>query len=377
MEGRTQSSGIRRNHDLLERYPPWIACGARTLDGHTSGRERGLHRNAVLHASAARMRRFGVFAAGADAGCVFAANRVRRDVRCNGFGFGRPLGSLEGERTQLSDGHGVAVGADGTTYVLDGLPVHLQVFPPGATGNVAPARTVPLPSSLQPEYTSNLALDGRGNFWIADKIGARLLRFALSSTSAKPNAAISPQVATQQGIKPARVAGMGMDGHGDVYCSCSYVDRGNATYGVSQYRQSKGAWKLVRSFYSHALPELPPDLVAIDGSGNIYLASPVNTIGSFGNGVFVFAADTRSGNASAVRVVRSGDLHIGFISTIAIDASGNLFVGYETDDIKSPTSHIATFAPDAGSNAKPLRLLEDKTNLHYGAGIYGNLLIAR
>jgi len=82
--------------------------------------------------------------------------------------------SIDGAETGLVGSVGVAVGADGTTFVTanpqDGGRV--EVFAPNASGNVGPTRSIVLPvanvGGASVKYTANgVALDAAGNLYVA------------------------------------------------------------------------------------------------------------------------------------------------------------------------------------------------------------------
>jgi sugar lactone lactonase YvrE len=281
-----------------------------------------------------------------------------------GRGRTKPVVVLDGPKTQLSMGNGMAVDADGTIYALvyestsSNAPVKLVVFPPNAKGDTAPERTAVLRGPVLPGYANGLALDGHGNFWVS-AIG-KLLRYPTSASGrVRPNAAISVQLDTPYGYMPANASNVALDTQGDVYCSCAVVFHGNQAIGVSEYALGSHKAILIRSFYDLVLPEVPPTSIAIDGSGTIYLASPLpNT------GVFAYAASTRSGDVRySRRFVWRADVSI---STLATDASGNVYVG--------AGSRVAAFGPNSNGHAHPSSVIFDPKHLEYGDGTYGTLL---
>jgi sugar lactone lactonase YvrE len=277
----------------------------------------------------------------------------------------RPISLLEGSKTQLSTGNGMAVDTDGTLYVVvydsasSTSPLKLLVFAPGARGNSIPERTAVLNGGLLAGYASGLALDGHGNFWISD-IG-KLLRFSTSAKGeANPNASITLQLDTPDGLMAAHSSNVAVDSTGNVYCSCTVVFQQQQAIGISEYslRRGKRA-KLVRSFYDFSLPEVPPSSIAVDPGGVMYLASSLPN-----SGVFAYDATTKSGHVIYNRRFTSGSGTI--ISSLATDASENVYVAAE--------SRVMVFGPNANGHARPLRSIVDKKHLHYDTGDYGSLL---
>lgn len=272
---------------------------------------------------------------------------------------------LKGSKTQLSTGNGMAVDTNGTIYALiqapdaSGTAMKLLVFPPEAKGNVAPERTAWLKGPLVPGNAVGFVLDGHGNFWLA-AIG-KLLRYSTSAHgSARPNASISVQLTTPDGLMAAHSSNVALDSMGNIYCACDVVYRGNQAIGVSEYAlvTSRKA-RLVRSFYDFTLPEAPPSTIAIDRAGTIYLASSLPN-----SGVYAYGPRTKSGKAHYAR--RFAGRAETMISSIATDFSGDVYV--------AAGSRIMVFAPKANGHTRPIRSIKDPRHLDYTDNDYGTLL---
>jgi sugar lactone lactonase YvrE len=280
----------------------------------------------------------------------------------------RPISVLTGAKTRLSTGNGMAVDSDGTSYVIvydaasSGSPLDFLAFAPNAHGNTAPERVAVLKGSLLAGYAVGLALDGHGNFWMTS-IG-RLMRYPTSASgTAKPNASISLQLQTPDGLMPAHAGNVATDSAGDVYCACTVVYHGNQAIGVSEYAaDARGKFTLVRSFYDFNLPEVPPSSIAIDPSGTMYLASSLpNT------GIFAYRAGTQTGNVHYWRRFVSGSDTA--IYSLATDATGRVYA--------ASGSHIIVYGAHANGHVRPLRTINDPRHLDYASGEYGTLLSVR
>jgi sugar lactone lactonase YvrE len=277
----------------------------------------------------------------------------------------KPIAVLKGVKTQLSTGNGMAVDTDGTTYFVvyegasSGSPLEFLAFAPNAHGNVAPERVAVLKGPVLAGYSIGLALDGQGNFWISD-IG-KVLRYPTSASgNVKPNASIALKLQTPAGLMPAHASNVAVDSAGRVYCSCTVVYQGAQAIGISEYAlDARGRFTLVRSFYDFNLPEVPPDSIAVDRSGTIYLASSLpNT------GVFAYRAGKKSGNVPYSRrfVTGSGTM----ISSLTTDATGKVYV--------ASASRIMVFGPHANGHVRPIRSIDDSRHLNYTTSDYGTLL---
>ncbi|HVR45330.1 MAG TPA: hypothetical protein VMT95_01625 [Candidatus Binatia bacterium] len=279
----------------------------------------------------------------------------------------RPNSLLEGSATQLSTGNGMAIGSDGTIYVVvydagsSHGPLKLLVFPPNAHGNAAPERTAVLRGPVLPGHATGLALDGHGNFWLS-AIG-KLLRYPTSAQGrVRPNASIALELDTPDGYMPAHSDNVALDTAGNVYCSCTVVYRGAQAIGVSEYALTSGRATLVRSFYDFTLPEVPPSSIAIDAAGTIYLASSLpNT------GVFAYGPKTGSGHVTPTRRFAWGSGVS--IHSIATDAAGDVYAG--------AGSRITVLGPRSNGHVRPLRTIADPRHLEYVSDTYGTLLNVR
>lgn len=280
----------------------------------------------------------------------------------------RPFAVLKGNKTELSAGNGVAMGSDGTLYVVTqaidshGAFTQLLVFAPGAHGNVAPIRTARLLGKLIPGYAIGLALDGHGNFWLS-AIG-KLLRYPTNANGvSRPNASIAVHLLTPDGLMPANSSNVALDSVGNIYAACAVVFQGAQASGISEYQlEPKMKAKLVRSFYDLNLPEVPAGSITIDRAGTMYLASSLpNT------GVFAYDASTKSGNAHYTRRF-TGPFGMMVIS-LTTDAVGNVYV--------ADGSRIMVFGPMSNGHIRPIRSIHDPRHLKYTTNDYGTLLSVR
>jgi hypothetical protein len=287
-----------------------------------------------------------------------------------------PSSVLSGSRTQLTDGHGLAVGDDGTTYVLSGSPAAVLVYAPGAKRNDAPEKVVQLSPPLLGDYAVGLALDGQGNIWTADRAGRHLLRFPIKDGVSRPNLSITPELKGPKGWVPASAEDVALDARGYVYCLCNILIDGTPLTGFSVYRPGGSSRKaIVRSFYSSSgTASIPESVLTVDPFGTIYGASGKNTTGSSGNPIFAYSTKARWGSVNPSRFLRPKRLAIDTISALATDADGHLFVGFQSAAPAS-TSQIAVF-PAAHGNDTPLYVLRDK-RLIFGPGVYGGLIVVK
>ena len=280
-------------------------------------------------------------------------------------GSAKPEALLKGAHTTLSYGNGMAVGSDGTLYVVNGSPLRLDVFAPGATGDQGPERSVRLPSTLLPGDAVGLALDGKGNFWIADEASNALRRFSLSAVGeVKPNLSIVVSMATPAGLLKAEPKAVAVDAQGHVYCACFILLHGATASGATEYMiPEHGKPSIVRAFYNLQIPASGVREMAIDGNGTIYEAAQ----GEVSATVYIFNASNAGGQVQVSRRLTNACLTN--VSSLAVDAQHNLYVALPAG--------IAVFGPRANGGSAPERWIRDPADLHYGGDQYGTLLGVR
>lgn len=273
-----------------------------------------------------------------------------------------PKNVIRGTTAELPTGTGgVAVAADGSTYVLDGANARLLAFAPGASGDDAPLRSAALPTSTY----NDLALDASGLLWTEDTVSGTLEAYAPSATgNVKPSLEIQPQLRTPNGLLPAYPVGVTTSARGDVYCACVVLYHGAQAIGVSQYRVlPSGKIRLVKSFYDFAMPEIPPESIAVDpASGTIYLGST-----RFGAPrIFAYPATTGSGEVHVKRVIVGRATTLGKFSAIAVGPNGTLYV--------ADGKHVTVFSAGAHGDAAPIRRFGDPAHIQFTPGVFGSFL---
>ena len=107
-----------------------------------------------------------------SAGNVFASNQQSNTITVYGpgaSGNAAPIRTISGSNTGLSQNDDMFLAADGTLYVgnfvigVSGFPPSVVVFAPGASGNVAPIRTI---SSSMLGSVDGLGADATGTLYV-------------------------------------------------------------------------------------------------------------------------------------------------------------------------------------------------------------------
>jgi len=236
-------------------------------------------------------------------------------------GFAGDTGSAVG--SQLNFPFGLAVDKSGTLYIADGLNNRVRKVSGGVITTVAGNGTAGFTgdnasaTSAELNNPTGVAVDSSGNLYIADSANnvVRKVANGTITTFAGSNSAgagYSGDTGTATGAQLNNPVGVAVDASGNVYIA----DAGN---------------NVVRQVYSGniitaAVGFTHPDGVAVDSSGNLYVADTVarrivklsggvyTTIAGNGNGAF--GGDDGPGAQAALNAPMG----------VAVDASGNVYI---------------------------------------------------
>jgi len=269
---------------------------------------------------------------------------------------GQYIGSITGTNSggAFTSGNapgGLAIDSSGNLYV--GSSNKVIVFPPGASGNATPLRTITASSG---GGFNGLALDNNGNLFATQttgSVGSVTAYTASSSGSVAPNASMP----YQQAIQYLNGGDIAVDPFGNVWVGNPFGNTitgyqvvgapGDGTFGSAMYSMQLGSVALQR-----------PYGMAFDQNGNLWVAN------NAGNSI-VELSPTASGTATALNTLTD----VGTLrqpNGLTFDASGNLWV----TDRSSGSPAIAEFAPGATGNVAPLaRIVGSNTGLSRPDGI--------
>ena len=216
---------------------------------------------------------------------------------------------------------GIAVDTSGNLYILDGgsnNQVVKETLQPGGTYT----------QSLVANGTNNgingpieVAVDPSGNVYIVDPGNTRVLMEPLQSDgSYDPNKQIVVADSNSTPYPLGDPQGIAVDTYGNVYisdfyCACVVKETPPASSG-NPYAQSLVADN------SAAYGLLYPQGIAVDGSGNVYITDPSN------KRVVKETPPTSSGNPYIQSLVADGSAAYGLQSPthVAVDGSGNVYI---------------------------------------------------
>ncbi len=250
---------------------------------------------------------------------------------------GTQIRSLGGSATGINGPYGIAYDSTGNLYVASSSIV---VFAPGASGNVAPSRTI----STGIAVPSGIALDAANDLFVSDgttTTSASIPVYAPGTSS--PARTLSNVVNDVFSGAP----GIAVDAAGDVFvpsetpCGALTGAPCAARNAIAMYAPGAGAPGRVIAGAATGLDD--PDHVVLDGAGNVYALDDPQT-GPF---VTVYAVST-NGNVAPARTVQLPHGSGGATSTtagIAAAANGTLYAVDFTSSTGSATSAIDVFAP--------------------------------
>ena len=255
-----------------------------------------------------------------------------------------------------------------TTLFASGavVPGSLAVLPATANGTVAAVRSIQSAVSNFGE-SFYVALDGSGNVWVTscqDNINSAgpVLAFKTSANGSNVPPAVNI-AGSNTGLSGCQL-GIAIDGSGNAYVAdntntTAFPGGQIAIFGAGQ----TGNVAPVRRIAGAAANFHAPSGVALDGGGNIYVADSGQGFAGFAGDVQVFVAGA-TGNVAATRVISGSGTGLLGPEGIAFDTSGNLYVA------NAGNNTITVYASNATGNAAPLRTISGSaTKLNQPNGV--------
>jgi trimeric autotransporter adhesin len=262
---------------------------------------------------------------------------------------------------ELDDSKGVAVDGSGNVYIADAGNNRIRkVAPTGVISTIAGNGTAGYSgdggaaTAAELNYPNGVAVDGSGNVYIADTYNHRIRKVSpsgvITTIAGNGTAGYSGDGAAAIAAALNNPGGVAVDGSGNVYIA----DAGNnrirkvaptgvistiAGNGTADYSGDGGAATAAQLNY--------PVGVAVDGSGNVYIAdqynlrirkvNPSGVISTFaGNGGGGYFGDGGAATAAGL-----------FYPTgVAVDGSGNVYIG---DHFNQCIRKVSGGLPSAGA----------------------------
>jgi len=272
-----------------------------------------------------------------------------------GTALGSPLGSPQG----------VALDAAGDLYIADATAdVIEKVTPAGALSLIAGTGSAGTPTPGPATHSAlhgptGVAVDAAGNLYIGDTgnheveevtPAGTLSMIAGTGTAGRPTAGVATASALGE------PSGLAVDAAGDVYIPDGgtsgnpYVEK-VTPQGVLSLAAGNGTVGAPRAGVATASPLRTPTGVAVDGSGDLFIAdAAANVIEKVSSGgtLSVFAGRSNgAGEQSANGVATSS--HLSSPTGVAVDASGDLYVADQTNNRIEEVTPAGTLSILAGS----------------------------
>ena len=242
-----------------------------------------------------------------------------------GTGVGPQANFLPGTQSVIADSannglsapSGVAVDSSGNVYIADG-PVLKETLSAGSYTQSVVANGLSFPKGI--------AVDGSGNVYIVDNGSRSVFKETLSAAGYTQSVVAN---AANNGLEEP--FGVAVDGSGNVYIT----DVGNGQ--VLMETLSAGGY--IQSVVANAVNNglVYPYGVAVDGSGNVYIANDYFDAVLLVNNGQVLKETLSSGGYTQSIVVSADGNGQQVPGAVAVDASGNVYIA---EGYYDPTLHV-------------------------------------
>ena len=291
---------------------------------------------------------------------------------------------------------GVAVDASGDVYIADpGTDVVEKVTPGGTlsifagTGSQGPPTAGPATSS-ELNGPQGVAVDSSGNVYIADTGNSLVEKVTpagtLSVVAGIVRSSGPPTAGAATSSELDQPGGVAVDGTGDIYIadsSNSVVEKVTPTGTLSIFAGIVASYGAPTAGAATSSSLNTPNGVAVDGSGNVYIAdtdnsvvekvTPTGTLSIFAGVVASYGAPTAGAATSSTLDYPYG---------VAVDSSGNVYIAdlYNAEVEKVTASGTLSIFAGTGSQAAPTAGTATNSPLNTPVGVAvdssGNVYIA-
>ena len=251
--------------------------------------------------------------------------------------------------TNMINPRGVARDARGRIYVTNGTANTVTVYAAGANGNVPPLAVI---GGANTGFTdpNAIAIDASGKIYVLN-LGTPDSIMVYPPLGTSTGVLNEAPIATIAGTNTllASPDGIALDSSGDIYVA----NENYATGSVNVYAAgSNGNAAPIATISGTATGLYSPAGIALDAGGNIYVANN-ETVDSNGTVTFipsitVYPAGS-NGNATPTAIITGDQTGLSSPGGIAIDASRNLYV----TSFSSGTNSIDIFAAGSNGNVAP------------------------
>ena len=236
--------------------------------------------------------------------------------------------------TKINGPVAVALDSAGYIYVAAAGNPSILVFPPGASGNWFPARTIG-GTSTRINSPTGVALDSADNLFVADFNTNSILVFPPGANGNVAPARTIGGVST--GLNSP--TGVALDSAGNLYVT----NRNGASITVYP-PAATGNMPPARTISGTNTELTFPLGVALDGTGNLYVTNLVV------NSILVFPAGATD-NVPPLRTISGTNTGLSSPTGVVLDNAGNLYV------TNNNVNSITVYPPGASGNVPPSRTI--------------------
>ncbi len=273
-----------------------------------------------------------------------------------------PTATIGGTSSGLNDPLGIALDGNRNIYVTNdgsdkGASDTVTVYPAGTNNDVVPLATIG-GSNTTLDLPVGVALDSSGNIYVTNDGSNNGGSDTLAVYPEGSHASGAPITTISGGLSTP--AGIALDSSRNIYVA----NQGNDT--VTVYSSLGNGTVLLATIYGDSSGLNAPTGIALDGSGNIY----VTNNGGSGKGydtssdtVTVYAAQS-NGHVAPSATIAGSNTGLGYPSGVAIDGSGNIYVANKATDT------VTIYPPGSNGNVAPSATIGgSNTGLDAPAGI--------
>ncbi|HET6275338.1 MAG TPA: NHL repeat-containing protein [Candidatus Cybelea sp.] len=208
-----------------------------------------------------------------------------------------PYGYISGNATGLSGPAGVAINPlNGNIYVLNDGNYSITIYSPGSTGNVAPIGKIAGSRTDILGGGYGLAFDASANLYVSNDGNNSVIVYPAGATgNVRPTRTISgPRT------KLSSPVNLTVDSAGDIFVANQYPHTGHVFGSITAYAAGANRNAKATQYIKGAMTKLQgPHALALDGSGNLYVTS------FYGNWLTAYAPGA-TGNVAPINIIKGG-----------------------------------------------------------------------